>query len=153
MSRLVPCPNATSSLYWPWRWCLWRTFCRPSRATAEVVPWPSYFNREGILARMIFQIPTTTTLRERLLMDRVLRSLCGWPRGCDVPSESTFSWVLHEFSESELPIRIHEALIRSCYENEVVEHILRDSTAIEAREAAVKKEDTPKCPPVSLIRY
>ena len=96
---------------------------------------------KAFLAKMIFQIPTTTALRERLLMDRILRSLCGWSRGCDVPSESTFSRVFQEFSESELPTRIHEALIRSCYENEVVGHISRDSTAIEAREAAVKKEE------------
>ena len=73
-------------------------------------------------------------------MDRILRSLCGWSRGCDVPSESTSSRVFQEFPESELPPRIHEALIRSCYENEAVGHISRDSTAIEAREAAVKKE-------------
>ncbi len=109
---------------------------------------------KAFLAKMIFQIPTTTALRERLLMDRILRSLCGWSRGCDVPSESTFSRVFQEFSEGELPTRIHEALIRSCYENEVVGHISRDSTAIEAREAAVKKEENeeeekaPKAPPM-----
>ncbi len=91
---------------------------------------------KAFLARMIFQISTTTALRERLMMDRTLRSLCGWSR------ESTFSQVFQEFSESELPIRIHEALIRSCYENEVVGHISRDSTAIEAREAAVKRRRT-----------
>ncbi len=90
---------------------------------------------------MIFQIPTTTALRNRLLMDRILRSLCGWSRGCDAPGASTFSRVFKEFAESELPTRIHEALIRSCYENEVVGHILRDSTTMEAREAAVKKEE------------
>ena len=147
MRRLVPCPNATSSLYWPWRECLWRTFCRPSCAAAEVVPWAHRTSiAKAFLARMIFQIPTTTALRERLLMDRILRSLCGWPRGCDVPSESIFSQVFQEFSESELPPRIHEALIRSCYKNEVMGHISRDSTAIEVREAAVKEEEEEKAP-------
>ncbi len=36
---------------------------------------------KAFLAKMISQIPTTTVLRERLLMDRILRSLCGWSRG------------------------------------------------------------------------
>ncbi len=109
---------------------------------------------KAFLARMIFQIPTTTALRERLLIDRILWSLCGWSRGCDAPGASTLSRVFQEFAESELPPRIHEALIRSCYENEVVGHILRDSTTMEAREAAVKKEENegeekaPKGPPM-----
>ena len=85
---------------------------------------------KAFFARMIFQIPTTTALRERLLMDRTLRSLCGWPRGCDVPSEPAFSRLFHEFSESELPTRIHETLIKSCYEDQLLGHISRPPLAI-----------------------
>ena len=43
------------------------------------------------------------------------------------------------FSKSRLPERVHEALIQESYTGELVGHISRDSTAIEAREKPVKK--------------
>jgi hypothetical protein len=56
-----------------------------------------------------------------------------------VPHESTFSLAFAEFSESELPQHLHEAVIQDAYkknepEGQLVGHITRDSTAIEARE-------------------
>ena len=44
----------------------------------------------AFLAKMVLNIPTTSGLRERLLSERVLRSLCGWPERSKVPSEATF---------------------------------------------------------------
>ena len=46
-----------------------------------------------------------------------------------------------KFAEAELPNWIHEALIREGDEGELVGHISRDSTAIEAREKPVSREE------------
>ncbi len=92
------------------------------------------------IAKMVLNIPTTSGLRERLLMDKVLRSICGWSSDQDVPSESTFSRAFKEFSQMQLPNRIHMALIKKGYEGELVGHISRDSTAIEARQKPVPKK-------------
>ena len=92
---------------------------------------------------MVLNIPTTSGLRERLLSERVLRSLCGWPERSKVPSEATFSRAFKEFSEAALPTRIHAALIKKGYQAHLVGHISRDSTAIEAREKPVPKKKSP----------
>ena len=49
------------------------------------------------------------------------------------PGEATFSRAFREFVDSDFPARAHEAMIRSPMRETVVEHISRDSTAIEAR--------------------
>ena len=87
----------------------------------------------SFLAKMVLNIPTTAGLHERLRSDTVLRSLCGWSRSCDVPSASTFSRAFQEFAATSLPSRIHEALIQNSYQEHLIGHISRDSTAIEAR--------------------
>ncbi len=98
----------------------------------------------AFLAKMVLNIPTTSGLRERLLSERVLRSLCGWPERSKVPSESTFSRAFKEFAGAALPTRIHAALIREGFRAHLVGHISRDSTAIEARERPVPKKKAPQ---------
>jgi hypothetical protein len=104
----------------------------------------------AFVAKMVYTMPTTTVLIERLKSDPQLRRLCGWERKNDIPKEWTFSRAFAEFAESQLPERVHEALIRKSYAGEIVGHISRDSTAINAREKPVKKvtktveENTPK---------
>lgn len=98
----------------------------------------------AFLAKMALNIPTTSGLRERLLSDVLLRSLCGWSRPCDVPSAPTFSRAFQEFATAKLPTRIHETLIKQGYAGELVGHISRDSTAIEARERPVPKHHAAK---------
>lgn len=88
----------------------------------------------SFVAKATFNIPMTTMLIERLLVDKTLRRLCGWERLGEVPSESTFSRAFAEFAESALPSRLHEALIKRTHADRLVGHISRDSTAIEARE-------------------
>jgi hypothetical protein len=73
-----------------------------------------------------------------------LRRLCGWQHPKQIPSESTFSRAFAEFTESELPSRVHEALIKRTHKERLVGHISRDATAIEAREKPVKVEATEK---------
>ena len=93
----------------------------------------------AFVAKMVYNQPTTRALLDRLSTDSALRRICGWERKNDVPDEWTFSRAFAEFSSSRLPERVHEALIKKSYATELVGHISRDSTAIEAREKPVKK--------------
>jgi hypothetical protein len=79
-------------------------------------------------------------LIERVQADKTLRRLRGWPRPCEVPSESTFSRAFAEFADSELPSRLHEALIRQTHADRLVGRIARDSTAIEGHEKPQRME-------------
>jgi len=88
----------------------------------------------AFVAKAVLNLPTTRTLIERVEADKTLRRLCGWSRPYEVPSESTFSRAFAEFAESELPSRVHEALIRRTHADRLVGHIARDSTAIEGHE-------------------
>ncbi len=88
----------------------------------------------SFLAKMVLNLQTTSALRERLLIDSILRSICGWP------SESTFS---RAFAKSQLPNRIHEALIAEGYVGAWVGPISRNPTAMEAREKPVPKKEAP----------
>jgi len=85
-------------------------------------------------------MPTTRILLDRLACDIVLRRICGWEKKNDIPSESTFSRAFAEFSETLLPSLLHETLIKRSYKEQIVGHISRDATEIEAREKPVKKE-------------
>src|SRR5215475_6869500 len=92
----------------------------------------------AFVAKAVMGLPTTSMLIERLAADKRLRRLCGWERPGQVPSASTFSRAFAEFARSELPSRLHEALIKRTHEDRLVGHISRDATAIEAREKPVK---------------
>ena len=94
------------------------------------------------VAKMVYKIPYTNMLVDRLKSDKRLRQICGWEYRHQVPSESVFSRANAEFSESELPARVHKALIEEQYSDVIVGHMSRDSTAISAREKAAKKEPT-----------
>jgi Transposase DDE domain len=69
-----------------------------------------------------------------LRCDRQLLRLCGWHSSEQLPSESTFSRAFEEFAASELPQRLHAAVIEKTQKERLIGHIARDSTAIEARE-------------------
>jgi transposase len=98
----------------------------------------------AFVAKTIYNMPTTRALLDRLETDSALRRICGWERKNDVPDEWTFSRAFAEFSASQLPERVHEAFIKKSYEDELVGHNSRDSTAIEAREKPLKKEPIQK---------
>ena len=91
-------------------------------------------------AKAVFGLPTTVALIERLRADATLRRLCGWERVAQVPGEWTFSRAFAEFAASQLPARMHEALIKRTLGPQLVGHISRDATAIEAREKPVRSE-------------
>lgn len=98
----------------------------------------------AFVAKMVYNMPTTRALLDRLETDRVLRRICGWERKNDVPDEWTFSRAFAEFAKSRLPERVHEAFIKKSYAGEIVGHNSRDATAIEVREKPLKKEPVTK---------
>lgn len=100
----------------------------------------------AFLAKAVMNLPTTKALRERLLVDGVLRRLCGWERRTDVPSESTFSRAFALFAETGLLDRLHETLSTRELSLEIVWNLSRDATAIEGREKPARK--LPKAAPV-----
>lgn len=92
---------------------------------------PDYFGCEGrplksrkaiarsYVAKMGYNMPSTTMLWERLHADKNLRRICGWENKNHIPSEATFSRAFAEFAESALPQRVHEELIKkTCKDRE-----------------------------------
>ncbi|OAD19718.1 transposase IS4 family protein [Candidatus Thiomargarita nelsonii] len=110
-------------------------FCVPGRPISDRVAIARAF-----VAKAAYDMPTTIILLDRLECDPVLRRICGWERKSDIPSESTFSRAFSEFARTELASRVHETLIKNLYQEQVIGHISRDATEIEAREKPVKKE-------------
>jgi transposase len=94
----------------------------------------------SFVAKAVFNISETQALIDRLVLDKTLRRLCGWPWAGSVPSASTFSRAFGEFAAHGLAQRLHEALIRETQGARLVGHISRDATAIEARERSPKKK-------------
>jgi len=98
----------------------------------------------AFVAKAIYDMPTTRILLDRLACDIVLRRICGWEKKNNIPSESTFSRAFSEFSETQLAHVLHETLIKKTLGEQLIGHISRDATEIEAREKPVKKENTQK---------
>ena len=97
----------------------------------------------AFIAKAIYGHTTTRQLLDQLQSDVRLRRICGWEKGRDVPAEWTFSRAFAEFSATELPTKIHEALIIEFQSERLIGHISRDSTAIDAREKAKKRPKEP----------
>jgi hypothetical protein len=98
----------------------------------------------AFVAKAILNIPTTTMLIERLLVDISLRRICGFESLGEVPSESTFSRAFKEFSDKDLPNFVHEALITASLSTQLIGHVSRDSTEIESREKPKPKKTRKK---------
>jgi transposase len=92
----------------------------------------------AFVAKAVYNMPTTRVLLDRLGCDKKLRRICGWEQKSEIPSESTFSRAFVEFSESQLPACVHQALISENLSEDIVSHISRDATEIEAREKPAK---------------
>jgi hypothetical protein len=85
-------------------------------------------------AKAVYNLNSTRQLLDRLHSDPCLRRLCGWESRREIPHESQFSRAFASFADSQLPQRLHAALIASTQKDRLVGHISRDSTEIEARE-------------------
>jgi transposase len=91
----------------------------------------------AFVAKMVYNMPTTKMLVERLRSDAALRRICGLQGS--VPSEPTFSRAFAEFAEGGLAERVHAALIEKYQGERLVGHVSRDSTEVEGREKPARK--------------
>ncbi len=69
----------------------------------------------AFVAKAVYDMPTTRVLLDRLDTDVALRRICGWEKHREVPSESVFSRAFAEFAHTQLPDRVHQALIRNTH--------------------------------------
>jgi hypothetical protein len=105
----------------------------------------------AFMAKAVLNLPTTRDLIGRLRVDEALRTFCGWPSVRALPHESKFSRAFGEFAATQLPQKLHEAVIAATQGERLIGHIARDSTAIPARGALPGRGDSPKArrPPVA----
>jgi IS5 family transposase len=100
----------------------------------------------ALVAKAVFNFPTTRALLDRLRDDMVLRRLCGWEKVSEIPDESAFSRAFAEFAVSRLAERVHTALIERTQGWRLIGHISRDSTAIHGCEKPKPKPKPPAVP-------
>ena len=62
----------------------------------------------AMVAKAVYNLPTTSKLLERLAEDEQLRRLCGWQYAHQVPHESTFSRAFAEFALLQMPQMVQE---------------------------------------------
>jgi len=93
----------------------------------------------AFIAKALYNEPTTVSFLDRLKADESLRRICGWERRSEIPSESTFSRAFGEFARTSLADQAHQAGVVEYLGKEVVWHVSRDSTEIDAREKPVAK--------------
>jgi transposase len=74
----------------------------------------------SFVAKTVYNMATTRALWERLHSDKNLRRICGWENSRQIPSEATFSRAMADFAETQLPHRVHEALIKKTYYGEQI---------------------------------
>lgn len=98
----------------------------------------------AFIAKAVIGLSDTRSLIDYLSESPTARRLCGWNRRAEIPSEATFSRAFAEFAATELPQRLHAAIIRRWESDRLVGHISRDSTAIEAREKPLARRNKPK---------
>lgn len=103
---------------------------RPPRERAAVA--------RAFVAKTVLNLPTTVALIERLKVDPVLRRLCGFDMRKELPGEHLFSRAFAEFSAQGLASQVHEDLIHRYLSDQIIVHVARDSTEIEAREKPLK---------------
>lgn len=121
-----------------------RSFLIVLRVIEENVPLRNQFYRgrgrmpyqdlpffRAFIAKAFLQIPTTEKLIKRLQADANLRRICGFTR---IPSAPTFSRRFFCFSDTAVMDQTLNRTVEQYLENRLVGHILRDATAIEARE-------------------
>jgi len=103
-----------------------RVYCGRGRIPYHDLPFFRAF-----LAKAFLQIPTTEKLICRLKADANLRRICGFT---PVASASTFSRRFEMVATLAVMDQELSALVRQYVQPHVALHIVRDSTAIEARE-------------------
>ncbi len=101
----------------------------------------------AFVAKMVYHHFTTRSLIVALRETSNVRQICGFEKKSDIPSEATFSRAFQEFAGSGLGDRVHDLLVETSLQSELLGHISRDSTAIVGREKAVSKPKKEKAAP------
>lgn len=105
-------------------------------------PYERAWLANAFVAKTVLGLTSTVALIERLTIDRALRRICGFAMCKKLPCEATFSRAFEEFAQGRLAQRVHEALIKEHLGAELIGHISRDGTAIEARERPARIKTT-----------
>src|ERR1019366_6009498 len=92
----------------------------------------------AFVAKAVCNMSTTRQLLERLAVDTALRRICGWESPREIPHESQYSRAFAEFAETQLPQRLHEALLAGTQKDRLSGHISGDPTEKEARKKPVR---------------
>ncbi|MBK7954696.1 MAG: transposase [Candidatus Accumulibacter sp.] len=132
-------------------WVRIEEFTRTSWCGVGRPPFERAWLANAFVAKAVLGLATTAGLLERLMIDRALRRICGFPLCKILPSEATFSRAFDEFAEAGLGQRVHEALIKEHLGDQLIGHLSRDGTAIEARERPARKE-TPAIEPAATAQ-
>ncbi len=95
---------------------------------------------KAFVVKAVYNFPTTEALVEFIRGNKNVRILCGWETSGQVPSLATFSRAFNQFAESGVLAEIHAKMIQDHYGDKLAGHVSRDSSAIVAREKAVKRK-------------
>ena len=100
----------------------------------------------AFVAKAVLGLPTTVALIERLHVDGCLRRLCGFDARRKLPGAWLFSRAFAALAAQDVAGAAHAALITTHLGDQLIGHIARDATEIQAREKPV----TSKSPVVAL---
>jgi transposase len=114
---------------------------KKQKANTGRPPYPNEPFLRASWAMRFFKIDSNRAFIARLKTDPNLRILCGFEK---VPDESSFSRRFTLFAKLDIQTQTLDALVKKVHEGRIVYHNNRDSTAIEAREKAVKPDKKPK---------
>ena len=102
----------------------------------------------ALIAKAGYNFTETKQVIEKLRTDPTLRKICGFQTLSEIPNEPTFSRAFAEFAEAGIASLLQDAFVVTYHSGRLIGHVSRDSTAIEAREKATKKQT-----PVELKRF
>jgi len=114
---------------------------RPARERAALT--------RAFVAKAVFGLPTTVALIERLHVDGCLRRLCCFDGRRKLPGAWLFSHsrAFAELAEQGLASEAHAALVKAQLGDQLIGHIARDATEIQAREKPVAAKSPVVAPP------
>ena len=98
----------------------------------------------AFVVKSVYNLQTTRDLIDRLHCDRILRILCGWRYSRDIPSESKFSRVFKELSETKIAQKTHEKFVKKYLSDVTFFYNATDATKIPLRQKPIKVEKKEK---------
>lgn len=101
----------------------------------------------AFVAKAVLGLPTTVALIERLHVDGCLRRLCGFDVRRKLPGAWLFSRAFAALAAQDVAGAAHAALITTHLGDQLIGHIARDATEIQAREKPAKPQPPVAAPP------